>query len=211
MPAVPRRTQAERTAETRGRILDAAVDCLVERGYARTTVDEVARRAGVSLGAERHHFPSKISLLTHSVRHLFEGLAADYRAPFEALPSGPGRAAAAVRLWWTSFQDPRSYAALEMYFASRTDPELRAAFTPVASAHGNNFRTGVALLFPEAAATNPRFEVTWDVIIDVLQGMAIGRVLFGESASSPEQLAFLEDLAESACLEQPAGTPSRSD
>ncbi len=193
-----RRTQAERTAGTRARILDAAVSCLAERGYAGTTVEEVARRAGVSLGAERHHFPSKIELLTHAVRHLLEGLAADYRGPFAALPSGPGRAAAAVRLWWESFQDPRSYAALEIYFASRTDPALRSAFTPVASAHGANFRAGARLLFPEAAAANPRFDVTWDVIVDVLQGMAIGRVLFGEGAASPEQLAFLEALAEDA-------------
>jgi AcrR family transcriptional regulator len=194
-----RRTQAQRTAETRGRILDAAVECLVERGYARTTVEEVARRAGVSLGAERHHFPSKIELLTHSVRHLFEGLAVDYATPFSALPIGPGRAAAALRVFWRSFQDPRTYAALEIYFASRTDQELREAFTPVATAHGANFLNGVALLFPEAAAANPRFHVTWGVIIDVLQGMAIGHVLFGQDAAPPDQLAFLEELAETAC------------
>ena len=58
-PPRQRRTQAERTTETRRRVLDAAVECLIDRGYAKTTVEEVARRAGVSLGAERHHFPSK--------------------------------------------------------------------------------------------------------------------------------------------------------
>jgi len=195
-----RRTQAERSAETRRRVLDAAVDCLVDRGYARTTVEEVARRAGVSLGAERHHFPSKIALLTAACRHLLDGLAADYREPFAALPSGPGRASAALRIWWQSFQDPRSYAALEMYFASRTDVALREAFTPIADAHNASFQRGTALLFPEAAASNPRFEVSWRTILDVLQGMAIGRVLFGEQAVSAAQLRFLEELAEGACV-----------
>lgn len=194
-----RRTQAERTTETRRRVLDAAVACLVDRGYAKTTVEEVARRAGVSLGAERHHFPSKIDLLTHAVRHLFEGLASDYRGAFMALPAGPGRASAAIDLWWESFQDPRSYAALELYFASRTDSNLREAFSPVAGGHGNQMKLGLSLLFPEAARTNPTFQVTWDVIIDALQGMAIGKVLFGDRAAPNEQIEFLKDLAERAC------------
>lgn len=200
-PARPRRrrTQAERTAQTRGQVLDAAVECLIDRGYAKTTVEEVARRAGVSLGAERHHFPSKIDLLTHAVRHLFEGLGADYREAFIDLPAGPGRAGAAIELWWESFQDPRSYAALEVYFASRTDPALRQAFAPVAGQHGSQLKLAMRLLFPEAAASNPLFEVTWDVIVDVLQGMAIGKVLFGGDAARDEQIAFLKELAENGC------------
>lgn len=198
-PSRQRRTQAERSAETRRRILDAAVDCLVDRGYAKTTVEEVARRAGVSLGAERHHFPSKIDLLTHAVRHLFEGLGADYREAFMNLPTGPGRAGAALELWWESFQDPRSYAALEVYFASRTDPALREAFAPVAGGHGQQLQLAMRGLFPEAAANNPLFDVTWDVIVDVLQGMAIGKVLFGRNAAPDEQINFLNELAENAC------------
>ena len=202
-PPATRRTQAQRSADTRRRVLDAAVECLVERGYARTTVEQVARRAGVSLGAERHHFPSKIDLLTHAVRHPFQGLGEDTRQAFMSLPTGPGRAGTAVELWWQSFQDPRSYAALEVYFASRTDPALREAFTPVAIGHGSDLKTALGLLFPEAAASNPRFAVTWDVIVDVLQGMAIGRVLFGESASPDEQIEFLKQLAEQACTPVP--------
>jgi AcrR family transcriptional regulator len=207
-PAPPiRRTQAERSAATRARILDAAVECLVERGYAKTTVEEVARRAGVSLGAERHHFPSKIALLTHAVRHLFAGLRDDARSAFLSLTPGPGRAGAAVELFWESFQDPRSYAALELYFASRTDSALREAFTPVASGHGNDLKTALSLLFPEAASRNPSFGVTWDVIVDVLQGMAIGTVLFGERAAPTEQIAYLKELAEQACAVGGRGDP----
>src|SRR5437016_5007169 len=44
----PRRTQAQRRATTRARLLDAAVDCLAEFGYQGTTLPDVARRAGLS-------------------------------------------------------------------------------------------------------------------------------------------------------------------
>src|SRR5580700_1002942 len=47
-----RRTQQERSAAMRLRLLDAAVDCLHDLGYSRTTTIEVAARAGVSRGAQ---------------------------------------------------------------------------------------------------------------------------------------------------------------
>lgn len=63
-PAEPiRRTQAERHAETRRRIIDATVACIDSLGYPRTTMQKVARRAGVTVGAVQHHFPSKAELL----------------------------------------------------------------------------------------------------------------------------------------------------
>lgn len=70
MPRV-RRTQAQRTEETRTRILDASVDVLAAKGYAGFRTAEVAEAAGVSRGALTHHFPSKESLLTAVVEHVF--------------------------------------------------------------------------------------------------------------------------------------------
>lgn len=66
-----RRTQAERSGETRRRILDAAVQLLGERGYAGLRTTEVAEAAGVSKGAQTHHFPSKDELVVAVVEHVF--------------------------------------------------------------------------------------------------------------------------------------------
>lgn len=66
-----RRTQAERSGETRGRILDAAVALLGERGYAGLRTGDVALAAGVSKGAQTHHFPSKDALVVAVVEHVF--------------------------------------------------------------------------------------------------------------------------------------------
>lgn len=51
-----RRTQAERTEDMRRRILDAAVEELTDKGYAGLRTADVAKRAGVSRGAQTHHF-----------------------------------------------------------------------------------------------------------------------------------------------------------
>lgn len=66
-----RRTQAERTQETRGRILDAAVELLRKKGYAQFRTADVAALAGVSRGAQLHHFPTKETLVFATMEHVF--------------------------------------------------------------------------------------------------------------------------------------------
>src|SRR5215470_16496508 len=66
-----RRTQAERSAATQARLLDAALQCLVELGYAGTTTTVVAERAGVSRGAQLHHFPTRAALVAAAVEQRY--------------------------------------------------------------------------------------------------------------------------------------------
>jgi len=70
----PRRSQAHRGAETRVRILDAAVHCLDELGFARATFQRIARRAGVTVGAVQHHFAAKEDILRAVLEDSFEHL-----------------------------------------------------------------------------------------------------------------------------------------
>ena len=67
-----RRTQAERTEEMRRRLLDASVDLLASKGYAGFRTADVAEAAGVSRGAQTHHFPSKDDLVVAVVEHVFQ-------------------------------------------------------------------------------------------------------------------------------------------
>ena len=76
--AQPRRSNAERTAQTRARLMDAVVESIAEVGLARTTAPEIARRAGVTWGAVQHHFGGKdgmlVSVLDDSFRRFAERL-----------------------------------------------------------------------------------------------------------------------------------------
>jgi AcrR family transcriptional regulator len=70
--AARRRTQAERSEETRTRILKAAANLIRKRGYARFRTAEVAKEAGLSRGAQLHHFPTKDSLVVATLEYVFE-------------------------------------------------------------------------------------------------------------------------------------------
>ena len=71
-----RRSHAERTAETRGKILRAVVASIAEVGFQRRTANEITRRAGVTWGAVQHHFGGKDGILLAVLEDSFDRFAA---------------------------------------------------------------------------------------------------------------------------------------
>ncbi len=129
------RTQAERTATMRARVLNATVECLVEHGYVGTTTTAVVKRAGVSRGAVLHHFPTKQDLVTSAVEYVLDQRTAAFVQRFaSSLP--PRRderfVDALMQALWTEVNGPMFYAWLELVVASRTHPELRARVAAIA-------------------------------------------------------------------------------
>jgi AcrR family transcriptional regulator len=68
----PRLSQAERTARTRRRLLEATLELVAERGYDRTSLAAIGERAGYSRGVVNHCFGSKAALLAELVAFMFE-------------------------------------------------------------------------------------------------------------------------------------------
>jgi AcrR family transcriptional regulator len=99
--AAPRRTQAERRAHTRAALLAAARDLFTERGYASTTVSEVAARAGVSNGALYHLFPDKRALMAA----LFEEMQQEVLGRVGAVTAGIADAFERLRAGCQAFLD----------------------------------------------------------------------------------------------------------
>src|SRR2546423_15502933 len=68
MPYRPTPKTEARRAETRERIVSAAIDQLADGGYASASVQTVAHRAGVATGTVYRHFPSKSELFAEVFR-----------------------------------------------------------------------------------------------------------------------------------------------
>src|SRR3954447_24481926 len=154
MSATPRRrrSQADRRAATQAALLDAAIETLVEDGYAALTTRGVSERAGVSQGAQQHYFPTKTALVQAAI-----GRVAPQLIPFligEA-GTGDGERDSIEKLldrMWEIHQMPPTRAAFELYNAARTDPELAAG---IASAHNQAAaltQAAAAQVVPELAA-----------------------------------------------------------
>ena len=83
-----RRTQAERSQETRARILEAAAELMHKRGYAHFRTAEVAQLAGVSRGAQLHHFSTKEKLVFATLEYVFLKAAARSRGRAQSVQTG---------------------------------------------------------------------------------------------------------------------------
>ena len=172
-------TNEERSAQTRGKVLDATVDCLIELGYAGTTTTLISERAGVSRGAQLHHFPTKAELVAAAVEHLATRLGEDLQQQAAALPADGDRVTAAIDLLWSRFSGPLFPAWLELWVAARTDPELAASLRPLEQ----RLRTGIEkqgrAMFAAGAGTD--HEVIAQLTFYLMQGMALDRILGHEN------------------------------
>jgi AcrR family transcriptional regulator len=126
---------AARSLRTRERLLLAAVDTLIDKGYAATTVAAVQARAGVSRGALLHHYPTKASLLLEAVEFLAAAQVEDLdRRASDLAATAEGDLGQRTQLWldlmWSSFSSRLFTAVLELWIAARTEPELRAQLIP---------------------------------------------------------------------------------
>jgi AcrR family transcriptional regulator len=121
--------QAERRRITRGKLLDATIESLIDIGYPRTTTVEVGERAGLSRGAQLHHFPSKADLLVAAIEHLADERSKEFEAELGArLERGDEPIDAMVDMLWMMFSDPLYWAVIELMVAARTDSELLEKF-----------------------------------------------------------------------------------
>jgi AcrR family transcriptional regulator len=181
--------QDERSAETRRRLLDATVACLFERGYAGTTTTEIANRAGVSRGAQLHHFPKKDELVVSALEHVFELRLREMSAAVAEPPSGSraDRIAALIDAMWPMFKGPTFYAWLELVVASRTDPALSQAVRAASMRFGEGFRVGLGALLDWPEDQQDRLEDLIGVVFGQLEAMALERVLFAPGESDPPE------------------------
>jgi AcrR family transcriptional regulator len=169
----PRLTQEEKSADTRRRLLDAAVDCLVERGYANTTTSEIAERAGLSRGAQLYHFPKKEELLAGAVGHLFTLLVGEMKEKVIRLTNVNDRRAMAIDLIWELAHGRYMTAWTEIMVASRTDPYMGESIVRendrAIEFLGRSFKE----LFPRPADASPEFDLAPIIVMLVVTGMAL--------------------------------------
>lgn len=176
-----RRTQAERTAETRRALLDATFDALVEVGYKATTTTEVAHRAGVSLGALLHHFPTKADLLTGAVAHSFGRRIEDYGLLMADLDPAADKLDAAIDLLWSMYARPTFTAWHELWVAARTDPDLAAPMIEIDRQFMVASELLYAQLFPATDDAHNRLDKTvgLHLVYALLTGLATAQSIPG--------------------------------
>ncbi len=191
----------------RARLLEATAECLVEHGFAGTSTTLVSQRAGVSRGAQLHHFPSKNDLVVAAVEHLSQVRRRELLDAADRLPTdGPDRTRAVLAMLAEHFTSPVFTAALELWVAARTDPALLAAVAPLEQRVGREtHRLTLTLLGADEQAPGVRELV--QATLDLVRGLGLADTITDDA---DRRRRILDEWARvlDAALRQPDGGPA---
>lgn len=180
----------ERSRVTRQRLLDATVACLADHGWSGATTTLIAERAGVSRGAQLHHYPTRAALVMDAVEHLAHRRAAELRAEAATLTATDPdeRLDRVLALLAAAFTGPLYVAALELWVAARTDTDLRGALLPLEQRLGRDMhRLAVDLLGVDESRPGVREAV--QASLDLLRGLGVANLLTDDSERRARLLA----------------------
>ncbi|MFL5911805.1 MAG: TetR/AcrR family transcriptional regulator [Gaiellaceae bacterium] len=145
----------------------AATEVFAEHGYAGASMDEIARRSGVTAPVVYDHFDSKQALHRRLLERHFAELRAIWREHTARDVPLERRLEQAVDAW-LAYVESHPFAWRMLFRDTTGDPEVQAAHAEVAAQSRD-------LLLPlwaeQLGATG--VEMTWEVFRAVLQGLAL--------------------------------------
>lgn len=200
-PAQREGWQAEKSGMTRTAILEAAIACCIELGYANTTTAKIADYAGVSRGAMMHHFPTRIDVLKATIEHIHAKRLEEYKTlmvNIDVMNRKLSRDAIArsVDSAWRYANLPSFIAYQELLFASRTDKELNSILQPVERDFENQFRLAAKQVFPHWENLGEAFDLATDLVQFLVNGMALSHMAVRKEERAKRMLNYLTDQLE---------------
>ncbi|MGB3070126.1 MAG: TetR/AcrR family transcriptional regulator [Ottowia sp.] len=175
-PRRERRTQADRTRATREKLMQAAIDVLLEQGYGRLTTKEVARVAGVSNGALMHHFASKAELVVAATAMVYEEAIVRGQRVAQTANAELNLIEGYLSDCLSIYFDWPFVAALETIVVARTDPELMEQILPVMERYRSTCDDIWLKVFKRAGLPAARAKVLLNLTLNLTRGMAINRL-----------------------------------
>jgi AcrR family transcriptional regulator len=186
----PARKVQRRTERTTGKLLAAAIDILIEEGWARLTTIRVSERSGVSRGAQQHHYPTRSALVAAAIPWLMERRAEELIPRAEAAAGAEHRAEVAIDLLWQEFSGELFEAATELWVAARTDPELRESLREIERRFTTEVFAVCRELFGSALSQRADFDDRLQLAINTMRGIALLRFLQFDGRAPQRQWAY---------------------
>lgn len=168
--------QALKSAQTRARLIEATIACLVKYGYSDTTTLKVATEAGLSRGAMLHHFDNGGALMQATIAELMERRLRGFR---RAVDNPAPDVRTLVRTYWNQLLSPTFTAFVELAIASRTDKPLALILEPAQQEFRNRWYDLAIQLFPEWQENRLTFDLALALTQNMVEGMAINRLIHG--------------------------------
>ncbi|WP_312163613.1 TetR/AcrR family transcriptional regulator [Phenylobacterium sp.] len=191
--AAGRRTQAERSAETQRRLIDAAVTVLHRVGYGATTSGLIAEEAGVSRGAMLHQYPTKVDLMLAVVSDVYARETSEYQRRGRQADSPRERFYKFPEMMWDVLTRPSAMAVLEIMMGSRSDAELAARLAPLQRQIEATSKQTVEQILREGDLPDiPEFNAMRRLFVAAVRGLSIDLMLVKDRAELEQSIILLQ-------------------
>lgn len=172
-----RRSQEQRSAETRERLILAAIECICRTGYAETTTTLIAERARVSRGALQHHFASKADLIVAVIDRVAGEL--NLRFDVAALVAVPleQRVALVCDRYWDVFMGESFRAVLSISANIGGDPGLARRLSAVFDETRAGYGAAWLELFRDTGRTDEELAAIRRVVMSAARGFGVLKML----------------------------------
>lgn len=189
----PTTWQQTKSRQTREAILQSAVECFYELGYANTSTENIAQRAKLSRGAMLHHFPTRFDLISAAVKFLNDKRLATYAKVEEVAQADAeySRVEEGIEAYWEQLNSPTFIVFHELQVASRTDPELAAVIKPALTAYTAAVLQQTAAIFPDLALSEAFVRANL-LSRYLMEGMAIANATRDDSDHHKTLLPWLK-------------------
>ena len=191
--------QERRSRASRQQILDAAVQCLAEYGYAGASTLRIQELAGISRGRLLHHFSSRDELLVGAVQHLASARVAELRTEVGSMiavpDDDPARIDEAIGQMWTNFHQPFFWASIELWVAARHNDSLREALRPAERQLQKAIHETLAVMFGPVWSARPRYQQVVDTLLSSMRGASVAYGFDPRTPARDPHLAQWRDVA----------------
>jgi AcrR family transcriptional regulator len=185
--------QAQKSAATRKQIISAAIRCIVESSYSKTTMMKISEKAGLSRGATLHHFPTKMDIIRAAVDYLHEKRLQAFRRSIKEIPEGADMAHMAVQAYSAHLDHPIYVALFELSVAARTDNELKEILVPAQLAFDREWYQTAWDLFPEWHSDRKSFDLALNLSQQLMEGMTISNFTHARQIDKQQLLDYLKE------------------
>jgi AcrR family transcriptional regulator len=172
-----RRSQEQRSAETRERLIVAAVECIERVGYVEATTMLIAQQANVSRGALQHHFATKADLIVAVIDRVSEEL--NLRFDVASLAAAPleARVAAIVDRYWEVFTGPSFRAVLGISLSIAGEPALASRLADSLDEARESYGVLWLELFRDAGLSATELSAIRRVVMSAARGFGVLKML----------------------------------
>jgi AcrR family transcriptional regulator len=169
-------------------ILTAAAKCFARKGFSSTTLAEIGKELGLRKSIVHYYFASKAALIHEVQSFTYNKYLDKVREVLAASKetSQQGRAMDALKSLWEVRSTTNVGLNIEVWSASRNDPELRRRAAALLGEKRKLVTEGIGAALGPEAAQHVRTEALSTLILAVLDGLSVASYIEGESAKTDD-------------------------